>query len=489
MSDFFFIMPEILLALTVFLIILAEITHYHEKNRLIVMISLLGLAGAFLQTLLSYRTEAALVFGGTLSIDAFSLFFKLFFILLAMLTIVALSHTKSIKSSTKIDCCILILSATLAMCFVASASHLILIFLSVLFLNLMAHFLLAVGKRSKLSTQVSIKKLIFSAIEIGLLLYAFAILFLATHAFSIYEIHEVIVRSTISSEVLLIAFMFSFLSFCIQIGAFPMQALLPDLLEGCLTPVSSFLSVGFRGAGFALMIRFLIVVFAQSSELDRQWKIVHGVDWTQIVALVSGFTMFLGAWMAVCQKNVKQMLGYLVVSETGFLLMGFLVLDELGIAAILYNLLIDFLSLIGIFYLITFLLEELSSDRLDAFRGMFKRAVPECVCLVIFLLCFVGSPPMPGFIGKFTLMAVAWKHQKPELVVIAIFSMVVGMIAVTRLVYQLMGGFSEAHLLPVRTVFSKKPFFMSLLVPMILVGVFADFVFTWISQSISFTFW
>jgi len=312
---------------------------------------------------------------------------------------------------------------------------------------------------------------------------------LATHAFSIYEIHEVIVRSTISSEVLLIAFMFSFLSFCIQIGAFPMQALLPDLLEGCLTPVSSFLSVGFRGAGFALMIRFLIVVFAQSSELDRQWKIVHGVDWTQIVALVSGFTMFLGAWMAVCQKNVKQMLGYLVVSETGFLLMGFLVLDELGIAAILYNLLIDFLSLIGIFYLITFLLEELSSDRLDAFRGMFKRAVPECVCLVIFLLCFVGSPPMPGFIGKFTLMAVAWKHQKPELVVIAIFSMVVGMVAVTRLVYQLMGGFSEAHLLPVRTVFSKKPFFMSLLVPMILVGVFADFVFTWISQSISFTFW
>ena len=268
-----------------------------------------------------------------------------------------------------------------------------------------------------------------------------------------------------------------------------MQALLPDLLEGCLTPVSSFLSVGFRGAGFALMIRFLIVVFAQSSELDRQWKIVHGVDWTQIVALVSGFTMFLGAWMAVCQKNVKQMLGYLVVSETGFLLMGFLVLDELGIAAILYNLLIDFLSLIGIFYLITFLLEELSSDRLDAFRGMFKRAVPECVCLVIFLLCFVGSPPMPGFIGKFTLMAVAWKHQKPELVVIAIFSMVVGMVAVTRLVYQLMGGFSEAHLLPVRTVFSKKPFFMSLLVPMILVGVFADFVFTWISQSISFTFW
>ena len=170
MSDFFFIMPEILLALTVFLIILAEITHYYEKNRLIVMISLLGLAGAFLQTLLSYRAEAALVFGGTLSIDAFSLFFKLFFILLAMLTIVALSHTKSIKSSTKIDCCILILSATLAMCFVASASHLILIFLSVLFLNLMAHFLLAVGKRSKLSTQVSIKNLVFSAIEIGLLL-------------------------------------------------------------------------------------------------------------------------------------------------------------------------------------------------------------------------------------------------------------------------------------------------------------------------------
>src|SRR3954465_4653019 len=110
-----------------------------------------------------------------------------------------------------------------------------------------------------------------------------------------------------------------------------------------------------------------------------------------------------------------------------------LVLDELGIPALLFNLVIELFALMGSFYVLSFLVNKLRSDRLEDLRGMLRRAVPECICLVMFLLCLVGSPPMPGFIGKFTLIGVAIRHQRLALAMVGIISMVISAVAVARL--------------------------------------------------------
>src|ERR1700757_1495919 len=91
-----------------------------------------------------------------------------------------------------------------------------------------------------------------------------------------------------------------------------------------------------------------------------------------------------------------------------------------------------------------FLFDELQSDRLEDLKGMLKKAVPECICLVMFLLCLVGSPPMPGFIGKFTLVGVAIRHQRLALATVAVFSMVISSVAVARLAYHLIGDFRKS---------------------------------------------
>jgi NADH:ubiquinone oxidoreductase subunit 2 (subunit N) len=119
---------------------------------------------------------------------------------------------------------------------------------------------------------------------------------------------------------------------------------------------------------------------------------------------------------------------------------------------------------------------------------MLKRAVMECICLVLFLLCLVGSPPLPGFIGKFTLIGAAIRHGRVALAMVGVISMVLSMVAVARLAYHLIGDF-QTKMTPVESSFSRKLFLTGLVIPMALVGVFADFVFNWAGQSLGFLFW
>lgn len=482
-------MPEIFLALTLAFVVIGEITYYGERIRLVTAISLLGLAGAFVQTIISYTYGATQVFGGVLSIDGFSLFFKLLFTMLAGLAVIAVSQTKEIVAERRTEYCILVLASSLAMCLVASATDLVLAFLSLLFLNTMSYFLAGYGRRSVLSTEAAVKYLAFGVVASSLLLYSFSILFVSTHSLNIYEMHKYLAENSPSNMIMLVIFILSFLAFSFQIGAFPMYLLVPDVLEGAPTPVSAFLSVGSRAAGFAIATRFLVVLFAQAGTTQGQWQVLGQLDWTQIVSLISGLTMMLGALLAFRQKGAKRLIGYLVVAETGFLLMGLLVLDEVGISALLYNLVIELFALMGSFFVLSFLYDELQSDRLEDLRGVLKKAVPECICLVMFLLCLVGSPPMPGFIGKFTLIGVAIRHQRLALALVAVVAMVISSVSVARLAYHLIGDFRKSEDFVVEASLSRKMFLVSLMLPLALAGIFADFVFKWAGQSLGFIFW
>jgi NADH-quinone oxidoreductase subunit N len=490
LKDFLLIMPEIFLALTLAFVVASEITYYGEQLRLVKLTSFLGLAAAFVQTVLSYRYGASQVFGGVLSIDGFSLFFKLLFIVLAMLNILSVTHTKEITEERRSEYCALILASTLAMCLVASSADLILAFLSLLFLNVISYFLAAYGQKSVLSTEAAVKYLAFGAVSSTLFLYAISILFASTHSLNIYEMHKALMLTPLSPKVMLIVFMLSFLALCFQIGAFPMYLLVPDVLEGSPTPVSGFLSVGTRAAGFAFATRFVTIVFTQPGTTQGQFKVLGEFDWTQVVAVISGLTMVIGALLSFRQKAAKRLVGYLVVAESGFLLLGLLVMDEVGVAALLYNLVIELFALMGTFYVLCFLYDELQSDRLLELRGMLKRAVPECICLVLFLLCLVGAPPFPGFIGKFTLIGAAIRHERIALAMVAIASMVICTVAVARLAHHLIGDFHNAsEASPLAESLQRKLFLTALVLPMILIGVFADFVFSWAGQSLGFIFW
>lgn len=489
MRDFVILLPEVFLAITLAGLIAGEIGYHGERVRLISVTALIGLFGAFVQTLLTYKYGATQVFGHVLTIDGLSLFFKLFFIALAALAIVTASYSREITQEKRTEFCTLVVASCLAMCLAASAADMLVAFLALQFMNVLGYFLAAFGRRSLRSTEAAVKHLAFGAVAGALFLYSIAILFASTHGVNIYEMHRALVAQPMNPETSLVVFMLMFLSFCFQFGAFPMYLWQPDVLEGAPTPVSAFLSLGTRAAGFAVATRFLIVLFAQPAAAKGQWQVLGTLDWTKIAALVSGLTMIIGALMAFRQTAAKRLVSCLVVAESGYLLLGLLVLDEVGVAAILYNFVVQLFALMGAFYVIAFIVDELKSDQLQDLRGMLARAVPECICLVLFLACLVGLPPLPGFIGKFTLVGAAIRHQWYFLAVIALISTAVSTAAIARLAFALVGDFRKMQSPAIEQPPIRRALLAALLVPMALVGIFADQVLSLAGQSLRFILW
>lgn len=489
MKEFILLLPEFFLAVTVAGLVFSEVGYHGERVRLISTTALLGLGGAFVQTILTYQYGATQIFDKVLAIDGFSLFFKLFFTFLASLSILTSMGSREIRPDKMAEYCALIVASALAMCLAASASDLLLAFLALQFLNVLGYFLSAFGKTSVLSTEAAVKHLAFGVVSGILFLYGVAILFSATHAINIYDMHKALVSSPLSRETGLVVFTLTFLSLCFQFAAFPMHLWAPDVLEGAPTPVSAFLAIGSRAVGFAVAVRFFYVVFAQPALVQGQWQVLGGLNWPDVVALVSGITMIVGALLAFRQTGAKRMVAYLIIAQTGFLLLGLLVLDEIGMAALLYNLVVELFAILGVFYVLSFLFDELRSDRLESLKGMLARAVPECIALILFLACLIGLPPLPGFIGKFTLVGAAIRHKWHFLAVLAMISTAIATVAVSRLSFSLIGDFRKASTTPVPHDTTRRLFLVMLFVPMLLVGLFADVVLNWAGQSLHFILW
>ncbi len=486
-------LPEIILGITLLFVVLAEITYHGERTRLTPLISLFGLAAAFLQILVVFYYGPTFVFEKVLAVDGLSLFFKLLFTVLGALAVISAVQAKEIARSMRTEYCALIVAACLAMCLAASSADLIVLFLSLLCVNIVFSVLAAYGKRSVLSIEAGIKYLMFSVVSVGFLLFGIALIFAATKELNIYEIHRVLLVQAIDPKGMLVIFSFFFLAIGFQMAAFPFYLWAPDVIEGAPTPVSSFIILGSRGVGFAVLLRFVLVLLSVPTEtgegIGPLRHYIGDFDWPQILAQLSGFSMLVGAFLALRQKGAKRMVGCLAVSQTGFFLMGPLVLDQQGVAALMYNLVIEVFTLTGIFFVLAVFYDEMRSDRLADFKGVLGKAVPECICLILFLLCLVGVPPLPGFIGKFALVGSAVQHGWTALAGLAIVSMGVSTAAVARLIYAMISDYRKP--VDVRLEFGVRGrlFLFSLMMPLVLSGGFAENFFQWAGKHLGSILW
>lgn len=489
MNEFFLIMPEILVILTLAFVVFGEIFYSGEERRLIGPTALMGLAGAFLQTILTYQYGATQIFSHTFAIDGLSLFFKLLFIALGALSIVVASHGREVVKERRTEYIALILASILAMCLSASATDLLLVFLSIQCVNVLAYFIAAHGKNSIFSIESAVKYMIFNAVSAAFLLYGVAFLFSVTHTLNIYEMHAYLIGNPLSHQKSLIIFMMIFLSLCFQFAAFPMHFWAPDVFEGSPTPAASFIAIGTRVAGLSVALRILIGIFAQQGLTPGQWQVLGALDWTQIVAVVAALTMVIGALLAYRQQAAKRMVGCLIIAESGFLLLGLVVLDQVGVAALLYSLVIELFSIVGIFYVLSYFFDEVGSDRFSDLNGMMGRAVPECIGLVFFLISLVGIPPAPGFIGKFALIGVAIRHHWLVLGMIAIVSIAISTIAVARFAYGLSGDLRSTLNRPMAPSPLRRIFLGALVLPIVIAGIWAQGLLEWAGKSLNFIFW
>ena len=418
------LLPELSLALFAIIVIMVDL--FIQKKGLLVWVSLTGLVVSAGFTLGMWGGHSQAIFNNTLVVDNFALFFKLLFLGIAALVILASVDYTSKFAYFKGEYHALVLLSTLGMMLMAATTDLISIFIAIELTSISLYILVGFLKDPK-STEASLKYLLLGAIASAILLYGMALVFGFTGKTQLGEIAQVIQamspQTLLASPGLVLGMVLLVAGFGFKVAAIPFHMWVPDVYEGAPTPITAYLSVASKAAGFAIILRVFYSAFGFPSWLS--------LDWGLIFAVLSAIGMTLGNVVAIPQTNIKRMLGYSSIAQAGYLMVGIAAVglspaaDVIGRSSVLFFLASYALTNLGAFIAIIAISNKLDSDLIDDYSGMGRRAPLLALALTLCLISLIGMPPAAGFMAKFYIFSGAVQHGLLWLVVIAVVNSVI----------------------------------------------------------------
>jgi NADH-quinone oxidoreductase subunit N len=307
-------------------------------------------------------------------------------------------------------------------------------YLALEFVSLTSYILTGFIKGSRRSSEAALKYLIYGGVSSGAMIYGMSLIFGLTGSLDYAVIGERLVAGAANGPIIFVALVLVLVGIGYKLAMVPFHMWAPDVYEGAPLPVTAFLAVGSKAAGVAMLIRFFypgISAFAG----DGTWIPIAGVDWPGFMVMIAMVTMTLGNLAALRQTNIKRLLAYSSVAHAGYMLMGFVVLTDDGLKAMLFYLVVYYLMNLGAFAVLMMVLNNSGREDMDGFRGLAWRggALPAAA-MAIFLFSLAGVPPFAGFIGKFYLFAAVIKQQMWALAIVAGLNSVVALFYYARIV-------------------------------------------------------
>jgi NADH-quinone oxidoreductase subunit N len=437
--------PEISMASLGILIILIDMIT--RRKGLLTIFSLLGLIIPFVLSLYLCgevdNADSGKLVGvhGTVLVDKFSLFFK--FLTLGVLALVILSSTDYLSKMGRLKGeyhALLIFSAS-GMMLLPAVTDLISIYIAIELSALPLAALIAI-RRDSHSTEAGIKFLLLSAMSSAILLYGMALIYGFTGSSELGIIidrigSEASGNGPFGDKAILLAITLIVAGLGFKISAAPFQMWVPDVYEGAPTPITSFLSVASKAAGFALMLRIFYMAFGDVR-----------IDWASLFAILSAISMTVGNLAAVVQTNIKRMLAYSTVAHAGFLLMGLAAIGtqvefyetSIGPSSVLFYLVAYAVTNLAAFFVIIAIVNSTGSNMIHNFAGMGHRTPLLAIVLSVSMISLLGIPPTVGFIGKLYIFSAAMNSGLTWLVICGVLNSVVSAyyyLRVVRTMYML----------------------------------------------------
>jgi NADH-quinone oxidoreductase subunit N len=217
-----------------------------------------------------------------------------------------------------------------------------------------------------------------------------------------------------------------------KVAAVPFHMWAPDVYTGAPIPVTAFLAVGSKAAGFAMLLRF----FHFGVTATGPHAVLGAVPFAPLVGAISFVTMTLGNLAALSQQNMKRLLAYSSIAHAGYALLAFAVFADAGVEAVLFYLAVYYLMNLGAFWVVMLVANATGREDVDAYRGLAWRpggAFPA-VALAVFLFSLAGLPPLAGFVGKFYVFAAGIQERLYWLVVAGLINSVVSLYYYARVV-------------------------------------------------------
>ncbi len=428
-----YVLPEFAL-LAAIVALLGLDLRVRDKERL-GWLALVGAGASLRAAARQFGGPEGWLFHRMLVLDGFAVFFKGLLALAAMAAVWMSMGSAEVRGvRAKAEYYALLLSGTLGMYLMASAANLLMAYLSLELLSLTSYVLTGFLRRDRRSGEAALKYLIYGGVASGTMIYGMSWFFGLAGSMDFAAIHAVLTQADPDRLAVFLSLLLVLVGFGFKIAAVPFHMWVPDVYHGAPIPITAFLAVGSKAAGFALAIRFFYPVVSEAAG-DGTWRILSGVEWPQLVLVLSMVTMTLGNLAALSQQNLKRLLAYSSIAHAGYALMGFAILSDEGLRAMMFYLVAYYLMNLGAFLVVMIVANANGREDLEGMRGLaWRGGAALAVAMAVFLFSLAGLPPLAGFIGKFYLFAAVIHRGFYLLALVGVLNSVVSLYYYARIV-------------------------------------------------------
>ena len=395
--SYYAIAPELVLSAGIIAVILADL--FLPERLKWVMSSIAGftLLGAMLPLVIVglNNQDSWSMFDGRYVVDNFSLVVKGLFLLSGYVVVLLSSAHVEEGDYWRGEFWFLLLSSILGMVMISSARDLVSVFVAYEFLSLPAYMLAAWRKRDLKSNEAGVKYFLLGVFASAVMLYGMSLLYGAANSTLLVDLGRSITVGGGFSSLHALGIVFVVVGFGFKISAVPFHTWAPDTYEGAPTPVTAFLSVGSKAAGFVALVVVLYVAFPQGGDV-----------WQPFIWVLSALTMTVGNVIALRQTNIVRMIAYSSISQGGFVMMPLAIAAHSGssdsaLRAVIVYMIVYAATNLGLFAVIIAVSHKTRSGEITSWGGLFSYAPALGVLATIFLASLAGIPPLGGWIAKF----------------------------------------------------------------------------------------
>ena len=422
-GDLYGISPEIILTMTALIVLTLEMI---RKSRpvIILLVTVIGFALAG-TAIVQGGTNDKILFGGMLYLNMYSIYFDFLYIFIGLSTLVSThGYLEKMGSKSWGEYSALILFAIIGMMLMTRANDLVMVFLGLELLSLSLYVLVGFFRHNPFSNESGIKYLLLGAFATGFFLFGVTFIYGATGTTNFSAIAETIAAGTILSDIYLyLGIGLLFIGFAFKLAIVPFHMWSPDVYQGAPSTITGFLCTGPKAAGFGALLKIFMVVFPEII-----------IELSNLFWVLAALTMTVGNVSALVQSNVKRMLAFSSVSHAGYLVIGILVKDIIGISAILFYLVVYSAMNLGAFTIISLVEKDEKEVTFRDYQGLATKNPLLSGVMALFMISLAGFPPTAGFIAKYGLLAAAISKGYIWLVVIAVINTFISVYYYLRLI-------------------------------------------------------
>ena len=372
-------------------------------------------------------------FNGMFIEDGFARFAKVTILLSAAAVLVMSEEYMQRRGLLRFEYPLLVALSAVGMMMMVSAGDLMALYMGLELQSLALYVVASLRRDSVKSTEAGLKYFVLGALSSGLLLYGASLVY----GYAGTTLFSGIIQTAVHGEVslgLLFGLVFLISGMAFKVSAVPFHMWTPDVYEGSPTPVTAFFATAPKVAAMGLFARVMHDAFGGAV-----------ADWSQIIALLSVLSMFLGAFAAIGQTNIKRLMAYSSIAHMGYALMGLAAGTAFGVQALLIYMAIYVTMNVGTFAFILMMQKDGAPVTDISSLNMYSKREPgKALALLILLFSLAGVPPMLGFFGKLYVLRAAVEADLVWLAIAGVIASVIGAFYYLRIVFYMYFGEDRA---------------------------------------------